>query len=58
MAKFRPSSPVSSEKPGHGEPASGFVLCAIGGQAKIYAAHENDGPEWGLGFVATFLFPK
>lgn len=30
----------------------------LGGQAKIYAAHENDGPEWGLRFIATFLFPK
>lgn len=30
----------------------------LGGFGKVYAARDGEGPEWGLRFVATFLFPK
>lgn len=30
----------------------------LAGIGRVYAAHESGGPEWGLRFVATFLFPK
>ncbi len=31
---------------------------SLGGGAKAYAAQDGVGPEWGLRFVATFLYPK
>lgn len=31
---------------------------SLGGGAKIYVEKPDDGPEWGLRFVATLLFPK
>jgi hypothetical protein len=31
---------------------------SLGGGVKIYAARENEGPDWGLRFTATFLFPE
>ena len=31
---------------------------SLGGGAKIYAARDGTGPEWGLRFIATFLFPE
>ena len=31
---------------------------SLGGGARIYAAREGTGPEWGLRFVATLLYPK
>jgi hypothetical protein len=31
---------------------------SMGGGAKVYAARDGTGPEWGLRAVATFLFPE
>lgn len=31
---------------------------SLGGGAKVYAAQEGVGPEWGLRLVATFLYPE
>ena len=31
---------------------------SLGGGARVYAAREGTGPEWGLRFIATLLFPK
>lgn len=31
---------------------------SLGGGARVYPAHDGTGPEWGLRFIATLLFPK
>jgi hypothetical protein len=31
---------------------------SLGGGARVYAARDGTGPEWGLRFTATLLFPK
>ncbi len=31
---------------------------SLGGGARAYAAQDGVGPEWGLRFIATFLYPK
>lgn len=31
---------------------------SLGGGARVYAANDGVGPEWGLRFVATFLYPE
>jgi len=31
---------------------------SLGGGVRSYAAQDGGGPEWGLRFIATFLFPK
>jgi hypothetical protein len=31
---------------------------SLGGGARVYAARDGTGPEWGLRFIATLLFPK
>jgi hypothetical protein len=36
----------------------GTQRVSLGGGARVYAARDGTGPEWGLRAVATFLFPK
>jgi hypothetical protein len=31
---------------------------SLGAGARVYAARDGTGPEWGMRFIATFLFPK
>jgi hypothetical protein len=36
----------------------GSQRVSLGGGARVYAARDGTGPEWGLRFTATLLFPK
>jgi hypothetical protein len=31
---------------------------SLGGGARVYPAHDGTGPEWGLRFIATLLYPR
>jgi hypothetical protein len=36
----------------------GAQRVSLGGGARVYPAHDGTGPEWGLRFIATLLYPR